>query len=130
MSVTDVSDRQGSEVRELASASRALVTALDTIEATAVRQPDLDLLAEAVPGCVRLSGLLAALAGCLSELAHGLADASQVRVIDDVAGQSTGNALADIAVELDLMRTLLHRATLAAAPALAGLRRIPHRVDL
>jgi hypothetical protein len=59
---------------------------------------------------------------------HGLADASQVRVIDDVAGQSTGNALADIAVELDLMRTLLHRATLAAAPALAGLRRIPHRV--
>jgi hypothetical protein len=49
-----------------------------------------DLLAEAVPGCVRLSGLLAALAGCLSELAHGL----------------------------------------AAAPALAGLRRIPHRVDL
>jgi hypothetical protein len=128
MSVTDVSDRQGSEVRKLASVSRALVTALDTIEATAVRQPGVDLLAEAVPGCVRLSGLLAALAGCLSELAHGLADASQVVVVD-VAGRSTGNALADIAVELDLMRTLLHRATLAAAPALAGLRRIPHRVD-
>jgi hypothetical protein len=101
-------------MEELTSVARALVAAVDTIESTAMRAPDVDLLAMAVPGCVRMSGMLAVLAGCLGGLAHALADTSP------------DSAVADIAVELDLMRALLHRATLAAAPCLAGLRRIPH----
>ena len=103
---------------ELAAATRALTAALDTIEDAAIRRPDVRVLADAAPGCVRLAGLLATLAGSLGALAQTLVDGTPTEVPVTVV-------LADIAVDLATMRSLLHRATLVAAPALADLRQVP-----
>jgi hypothetical protein len=110
---------------ELASASRALVAALDTIESAAARRPGVDVLAEAMPGCVRVTGLVAALAGRLGQLAEALADAPAADPRGP--GPPAGDMMADIAADLTTMRSLLHRATLVAAPTLADLRRVQRR---
>lgn len=91
----------------------AVVRALTAVAAgiDAAPRPDLDLLAGAVPGCVRVTGLLASLTGTLAEHA---------RESEAVGLSSVG--LLDVAADLATMRSLLHRATLVAAPAIADLR--------
>jgi hypothetical protein len=110
-----MADPHDPDGRELTSAVRALLTAVDTIEAAAPGQPGVDLLAGALPSCVHLTGLVASLAGCLGALADELADAH--------AALPGENPFADIAVDLATMRHFLHRATLAAAPTLSSVRR-------
>lgn len=87
---------------EFAEVMRALSTVVADIERAHL--PDLDMLATAVPGCVRVTGLLASLAATLGEHARE-------------------SEHPDVAADLATMRSLLHRATLVAAPAIADLRR-------
>jgi hypothetical protein len=90
------------EFGEVARALTAVAAGID-----AAPRPDLALMAGAVSGCVRVTGLLAALTGTLGEHAR--------------EPESVG--LLDVAADLATMRSLLHRATLVAAPAVADLRR-------
>lgn len=103
----------GSDIAELAVALRTLTLAIDRIENGATGQSGTEFLAAAVSGCVRLVGLLAALAGVLRQLAQQLADAP-----------AAGQPLAEVVLDLGSMRALLHRALLVAAPALADLRNL------
>lgn len=110
-------------VHELEIATEALITLLDHIETTADNQSDIDMLVQVVPCCVEITGLLAALAGRLGALALSLVDMSGGRS----AQRAAEERMADIAADLGTMRSLLHRVTLVAAPALADLRQIPAR---
>jgi hypothetical protein len=112
-----------SDVHELEITTEALITLLDHIGTTAHGQADVDLLVRAVPCCVEVAGLLAALAGRLGGLAASLADLSR----HEHAQEAAEETMADIAADLSSMRSLLHRVTLIAAPTLADLRRIPAR---
>lgn len=98
---------------QLAAATRALAQAVHQLDETTSARPELTVLADAMPSCVGLAGLLAALATSLGALAKNLA-------IDAAAGPT----LADIAVDLDTMHSLLHRATLVAAPSIADLNQL------
>ena len=99
---------------ELTAVTRALAEAIDAIEETTMRRPDVERLASAVAGCVQLTGLLAALTGSLGELAQNLTTGPPAPLMD---------VSPDIVTDLAAMRSLLHRATLVAAPAVADLRR-------
>lgn len=103
----------------LAAVAAALCSALDAVDDAALRHPDIDTLATTVPDCVRVAGLLAALTGSLDTLATTLAD----RVVTDNQDPAQAVALLDVSADLATMRSLLHRATLVAAPAVADLRR-------
>lgn len=105
------------DVHELEIATGALITLLDHVETTAGSRSDVDVLVQAVPCCVEVAGLLAALAGRLGALAMSLVDLSSRPAAEEM--------MADIAADLSTMRSLLHRVTLVAAPTLADLRRIP-----
>lgn len=109
------------DVHELETATEALVTVLDRLQPTEDNHPDADLLVQALPCCVEVAGLLAALAGCLGALATSLSDMSD----GAPAQRAADEMMADIAADLNTMRSLLHRATLVAAPTLADLRRLP-----
>jgi hypothetical protein len=113
------------DVHELETANQALITLTDHIEATTDSQSDVDTLVQVVPCCVEITDLLAVLTGRLGELAMSLVDLPG-------GGPTTGvteEMMVDIAVDLETMRSLLYRATLVAAPALADLRRIPVRAQ-
>jgi hypothetical protein len=97
---------------ELTAVTRALAVAIDAIDDATVRRPDIERLASAVAGCVQLTGLLAALTGSLGALAQNLTD--------DVPSPEISR---EVVTDLAAMRSLLHRATLVAAPAVADLRR-------
>ena len=113
----DASPRDDEDT-DLSAAALALSAAVDAVEAATARRPDVELLINAIPGCVRAAGMLAALAGSLGELANTLAEDAAAPVVDP-----SGTALLDVAADLATMRALLHRATLVAAPAIADLRR-------
>lgn len=115
---------------QLTAVTQALAMAVDEIEALAADGPDIDLLARTVPTCIQLAGLLAALTGSLGAVAEDITVCLPGTVVDTVVGtvvESTpeplGIALLDVAADLATMRSLLHRATLVAAPAVADLRR-------
>lgn len=115
----------------LTAVTRALAMAIDEIDALAAEGPDIDLLARSVPTCIHLAGLLAALTGSLGAVAEDITVCLPGTVVDSVVGtviESTpepplGIALLDVAADLATMRSLLHRAALVAAPAVADLRR-------
>jgi hypothetical protein len=111
------------DVHELEIATEALITLLDHIETTADSQSDIDVLVQVMPCCVKVTGLLAALAERLAALAMSLVDMPAGRPTQ----RATEDMMADIAADLSAMRSLLHRVTLVAAPALADLRQIPAR---
>jgi hypothetical protein len=106
---------RSTDVHELEIATDALVTALDNMD-DAEKRRDADVLVAAVPCCVEVAGLLAALAGRLGALALTMAG--------EPSG-ATEEMMTDIAADLSTMRSLLHRVTLVAAPTLADLRRLP-----
>lgn len=114
----DLPEPRDSDDTDLSAATRALADALDAVEAATARRPDVALLSSAIPDCVRVAGMLAALTGSLGELANTLAEHAAAPLVDP-----TGTALLDVAADLATMRALLHRATLVAAPAVADLRR-------
>lgn len=105
-------------VDELAVATRALLRAIDKIENDTTPQTGLELLAQALCGCMRQAGLLAALAGALRTMAGNEQHAALL-----VGTGPLALAMGEITLDLDSMRSLLRRATLVAAPALADLRR-------
>lgn len=104
-------------VDELAAATRALLRALDTIENDTTCQPSLPLLAEALCGCMRQAESLAALAGALRTMAGSARRAALLAGTGPLV-----TVMGEITLDLDSMRSLLRRATLVAAPALADLR--------
>lgn len=98
-------------VDALAAAARALLRALDGIEAETRGESDPELLAQLLCGCVHQAGLLAAVAKALRTMAD--------------ARRTTGPPAApmgEVMMDLDSMYSLLRRAALVAAPALADLR--------
>ncbi|HEX5113905.1 MAG TPA: hypothetical protein VFW65_01775 [Pseudonocardiaceae bacterium] len=118
----------------LTEVTRALAGAIDEIEALAARGPDIDLLARSVPTCIHLAGLLASLTGALGAVAEDITVCLPGTVVDSVVGtvvssgvapapEPLGITLLDVAADLATMRSLLHRAALVAAPAVADLRR-------
>jgi hypothetical protein len=115
----------------LTAITQALAAAIDEIDAQAAAGPDIDLLARSVPICVHLAGLLAALTGSLGAVAEDITVCLPGTVVDSVVGTVVessaepplGMALLDVAADLATMRSLLHRAALVAAPAVADLRR-------
>ncbi|HEX3649598.1 MAG TPA: hypothetical protein VHV49_14325 [Pseudonocardiaceae bacterium] len=117
-------------VDRLTAVTRALAGAVDEIEALAADKPDIDLLARSVPTCIQLAGLLAALLGSLGSVAEDITVCLPGTVVDSVVGtvvesspEPLGMALLDVAADLATMRSLLHRAALVGAPAVADLRR-------
>ncbi|HEY1575272.1 MAG TPA: hypothetical protein VGG05_28340 [Pseudonocardiaceae bacterium] len=122
------------ESDRLTAVTRALAGAIDEIEASAAKGPDIDLLARSVPTCIHLAGLLATLTGTLGSVAEGITVCLPGTVVDSVVGTVVGSGvepapeplgitLLDVAADLATMRSLLHRAALVAAPAVADLRR-------
>lgn len=112
--MTTVPTTTDSCVDELATATGALLRALDRIENDTTRQPGPELLAQVLRGCTRQAALLAALAGSLRTIAGNAQTAG---------GEPHTIAMDEIALDLDTMRSLLRRAILVAAPALADLGR-------
>jgi hypothetical protein len=111
------------DVHELEIATEALTALLDHIETTADGGADVDTLAQTVPCCVRIAGLLAALAGRLGTLTTSLVDMSR----GEPAQRAAEETMADVAADLSTMRDLLHSVTLVAAPTLVDLRHITAR---
>lgn len=109
------------DVRELETATEALIALLDHLETATDTEAGLDTLVQTVPCCVEVAGLLATLAGRLGTLARSLVDMSHGRSVHRAAEET----MADVAADLATMRSLLHRVTLVAAPTLTDLRRIP-----
>lgn len=130
MPKTDAGTGTADTVDQLAAITRALAGAVDEIETVAAQRPDIDLLARSVPTCVHLAGLLASLIGSLGAVAEDITVCLPGTVVDSVVGtvaesspEPLGMALLDVAADLATMRSLLHRAALVAAPAVADLRR-------
>lgn len=117
--MTTVTTTADTCVDELAAATRALLRALDKIENDTARQPSLELLAQALCGCMRPAGLLAALASALRTMADNAQHAAPLAGTGPLA-----TAMGETALDLDSMRSLLRRATPVAAPALADLRQV------
>jgi uncharacterized protein (UPF0261 family) len=123
------------ESDRLTAVTRALSGAIDEIEALAADGgPDIDLLARSVPTCIQLAGLLATLTGELGSMAEEITVCLPGTVVDSVVGtvvssgvapapEPLGITLLDVAADLATMRSLLHRAALVGAPAVADLRR-------
>jgi hypothetical protein len=114
----------------LTAVTRALSLAIDEIDTLAAEGPDIDLLARSIPTCIHIAGLLAALAGSLGAVAEDITVCLPGTVVDSIVGtvvdsspEPLGTALLDVAADLATMRSLLHRAALVAAPAVADLRR-------
>lgn len=119
-------DDNESGIVELAAALRTLIMAIDRIEAATCGQPDAEFLAAAVAGCVRLVGMLAALAGVLRGLAQKFADAPAAQQPTvrsaDPREAPIRRPMTEIVLDLASVRSLLHHALLVAAPTLADLR--------
>jgi hypothetical protein len=113
------------DVHDLGSAAAALAAVLVEGEATDSHRPESDMLAQAVPCCVEVADLLAAVAGSLETLALSMFMNHRESPSQPVIEQLMGDGAAD----LHAMPSLLRRVRLVIAPTLADPRRLAAEDD-